>query len=121
MNQRGSCPNKGRWVRLSDTDYVLLPPGIVAAIDRSPRYPLQVPKALRPKPKAFANPYSFGYGGGETPWPFDRRRAYTDPRYRVGIRNAILADWTASNWKFAAKRLLIEVLEDLIAAEEIFN
>jgi len=79
--------------------------------------PFPPPKA---KPKAFANPNSFGYGGGETPWPFDRKRAYTDGRYRAGIRNAIHADWTASNWKAAARSSLIQVLEDLIAAEEVF-
>jgi len=78
-------------------------------------------KAPAPKPKAFANPNSFGYGGGETPWPFDRKRAYTDGRYRSGIRNAIHSTWTASNWQVAAKRVLIQVLEDLIAAEEVFQ
>jgi len=71
------------------------------------------------KPKAFANPNSFGYGGGETPWPFDRHRAYQDARYRAGIRNAINASWTASNWQFAAKRLLIAILEDLLALYEM--
>lgn len=69
------------------------------------------------KPKAFANPYSFGYGGGETPWPFDRKRAYQDARYRTGIRNALGAAWTASNWKAAARPLLLEIIEDLLALE----
>ena len=69
----------------------------------------------KPKAKAFANPRSHGYGGGETPWPFDRQRAMVDGRYRAGIRNAINADWTASNWQFVATRLLNEVLEDLLA------
>jgi len=71
------------------------------------------------KPKAFANPNSFGYGGGETPWPFDRHRAYQDARYRAGIRNAINASWTSANWQFAAKRLLITILEDLLALYEM--
>lgn len=62
------------------------------------------------RPKAFANPNSWGYGGGETPWPFDRQKALHDGRYRAGIRNAIRAEWTASNWKYAARRLLLEVL-----------
>jgi len=70
-----------------------------------------------PQVKAFANPRSWGYGGGETPWPFDRERAMRDTRYRTGIRNAIHANWTASNWKYAAKLLLLEVLEELIAED----
>ena len=49
---------------------------------------------------AFANPLSWGYGGGETPWPFSYQKALRDGRYRAGIRNAIKADWTASNWKY---------------------
>jgi len=78
-------------------------------------------KAPPVKPKAFANPNSFGYGGGETPWPFDRHRAYTDGRYRAGIRNALHADWTASNWKVAARSSLMQILEDLLAAAEVFQ
>lgn len=93
-----------------------LPDSIVQAIERSPRY---YPRTPPPKPKAFANPRSYGYGGPETPWPFDRRRAYEDARYRSGIRNAIGADWTASNWKFVAQRLLTEVVEDLLALEQL--
>lgn len=81
--------------------------------------PLELPterhrRPTKPKAKAFANPNSYGYGGGETPWPFDRERAKVDVRYRTGIRNAIHSDWTASNWKFVAKALLIEILEELI-------
>jgi len=71
-------------------------------------------REAKTKPKAFANPNSWGYGGGETPWPFDRQRAAVDGRYRAGVRNAIHSDWTASNWKSVAKALLIEVIEELI-------
>jgi len=70
-------------------------------------------------PKAFANPHSFGYGGGETPWPFDRKRAYQDARYRAGIRNALGAAWTASNWKAAARPALLTIIEDLLALESM--
>jgi len=77
----------------------------------------KLPKHLTPKekvhPKAFANPNSWGYGGGETPWPFSYERALTDGRYRAGIRNAYKADWTASNWKYAAKKLMKALLEEL--------
>lgn len=71
-----------------------------------------VPKE-KPRPKAFANPNSFGYGGGETPWPFSYEKALLDGRYRAGIRNAIKSDWTASNWKYSARRLLDVLLEEL--------
>jgi len=109
---------------------VYFPNGVV--IDRSPHFFKRlsgdlvyktVPwrKTLFEKPKAFANPNSFGYGGGETPWPFDRKRAYTDARYRAGIRNALNASWTASNWKAAARPALVLILDDLLAAEEIFQ
>lgn len=91
-----------------------LPDSIVAAMSKTPKQP--PPPQPRPKPKAFANFRSHGYGGPNTPWPFDRIRAYNDPKYRAGIRNAIAADWTASNWKFDAQRLLLEVTEDLLAA-----
>lgn len=71
------------------------------------------------EPKPFANPLGKGYGGDKnTPWPFDRARAYVDGRYRAGIRNAINADWPASNWKYVARIWLAEVLEDLIAMED---
>lgn len=74
------------------------------------------------QPKPLANPNAKGYGGDkDTPWPFDRARAYVDGRYRAGIRNAINADWPASNWKYHARLLLGEVLEDLIAMEELAN
>lgn len=69
--------------------------------------------------KPFANPLAKGYGGDKnTPWPFDRNRALVDGRYRAGIRNAINADWPASNWKYYARLMLMEVLEELIAEEE---
>lgn len=71
-----------------------------------------------PQAKAFANPRSWGYGGGETPWPFDYNKAMRDARYRTGIRNAIHSNWTASNWQYAAKLLLLEVLEELIACDD---
>jgi len=83
-------------------------------LEDAPVRPLQT----RPKVKAFANPRSFGYGGGETPWPFDRQRAMDDVRYRTGVRNAINANWTASNWKYEARLLLTQVLEDLLLLEE---
>lgn len=70
-------------------------------------------KKERKEPLAFANPSSHGYGGGETPWPFDVERALRDGRYRAGIRNAIKSNWTAQNWKFEARRLLIRVLDAL--------
>lgn len=73
--------------------------------------------AQKPKPKAFANPLSWGYGGGETPWPFDRKRAYADGRYRAGIRNAIRSSWVASNWRYEAQRQLARVIQDLADAE----
>lgn len=78
-----------------------------------PRRKVKAPRVrtVRPKPKAFANPNSFGYGGGQTPWPFDIEKARHDGRYRAGIRNAINADWTASNWKSVARSLLLELLE----------
>jgi len=84
-----------------------------------PSRPVKPLPVKRPKlrPKAFANPYSWGYGGGETPWPFDRQKAMRDGRYRAGIRNAIGADWTASNWKHAARSALLDLLEELIAED----
>jgi len=71
-----------------------------------------VPRTAPAKPKAFANPYSYGYGGGTTPWPFDLHRARRDGRYRAGIRNAINAKpgWTASNWQYVATKALLFVL-----------
>jgi len=68
-------------------------------------------KRERKEPLAYANPLSHGYGGGETPWPFDAQKALQDGRYRAGIRNAIRADWTAQNWKFEARRLLVQILD----------
>jgi len=77
----------------------------------------RLPKHLVPKerirPKAFANPYSWGYGGGETPWPFSYAKALNDGRYRAGIRNALKSSWTASNWKHAADKLYAALLEEL--------
>jgi len=83
-----------------------------------------LPKHLKPKeklrPLAFANPRSFGYGGGEHPWPFSYRRAFWDARYRQGVKNAIKASWTASNWKYAARKLM-EDLDLQIWEGEIQN
>jgi len=77
-----------------------------------PQLPLVQPPGLgRPpdKPLAFANPNSYGYGGGSTPWPFDMHRARRDGRYRAGIRNAINAKprWTATNWVYVANKTLL--------------
>lgn len=80
-----------------------------------------LPRHLKPKekirPKAFANPRSFGYGGGEHPWPFSYRRAFWDARYRQGVKNAMKADWTASNWKYAAKKMLEDIDQQLWESE----
>jgi len=84
---------------------------LVAAVSK-PRF-VPPPRTI-PRPKAFANPRSWGYGGGETPWPFSVERALLDGRYRAGIRNAIKSDWTASNWKYEAQRLLLAVLDELL-------
>lgn len=100
-------------VQLNDEE-VILPWSIVRAIARSPRY---APVQPRVQPKAFANPAGRGYGSEL--WPFDIKRAYADVRYRTGIRNALSADWTASNWKFAARSALLRVLHDLIAIDEM--
>lgn len=102
-------------------EWIDLPASIAAAVERSPRYPYpQTPseRAAATRVKAFANPRAKGYGDVDSPWPFDRARAYNDARYRTGIRNAINSDWTASNWKHYAKQLLIEVVQDLLAAEQ---
>jgi len=85
----------------------------------SPYRQAQVNRAERAalKPKAFANPNHHGYGGPEAPWPFDVKKAYNDGRYRAGIRNALGADWPASNWKYVARLLLLEVLQVMIENE----
>jgi len=77
------------------------------------KLPKHLVRKEKPKAKAFANPSSWGYGGGETPWPFSYEKALLDGRYRAGIRNAIKSDWTASNWKYTARRLLDVLLEEL--------
>jgi len=64
---------------------------------------------------AYANPLGWGYGGGETPWPFSYQKALHDGRYRAGIRNAINSNWVSQNWRLAARRLLTRVLDELIA------
>lgn len=74
-------------------------------------------RAAKPKPLAYANPNSWGYGGGETPWPFDYHRAVIDGRYRAGILNAINSNWTASNWKYVARGQLALVQQDVDAHE----
>lgn len=55
----------------------------------------------------FANPDAPGYGGG--PWPFDRERAIFSDGYRRGVFNAMVARWTAQQWKRAAQELLDDV------------
>jgi len=55
----------------------------------------------------FANPDASGYGGGA--WPFDMSKALFSDGYRAGVYNALQAEWTASNWKFAAQGLLDHV------------
>lgn len=106
-----------RLVLLND-EVVELPEALAQAIERAPV--IRRPPKEKVKPKAFANPYGRGYGDSEeTPWPFDVKRAYVDGRYRAGIRNAINADWTASNWKFAARHELQQVLINLIAAYDV--
>lgn len=83
-----------------------------------PPLPRVPPRAREPaaKPLAFANPNSYGYGGGTTPWPFDMHRARDDGRYRAGIHNAINANprWVSSNWQHVARQalLFVESLED---------
>lgn len=64
------------------------------------------PTVHRPR-AVFGNPDREGYGGG--PWPFDHARAITDDGYRAGVYNAMVAEWTASNWKAAAQRELNDV------------
>lgn len=112
-----------RVVYLND-EPVLLPEEIAKAIERAPRVPRRMSaaeyKAAHPV-KAYANPNGPGYGGGETPWPFDTKRAYVDGRYRSGVRNAMNADWTAQNWKHAARAALQVVLENLLAAEDVIE
>nr|DAV56496.1 MAG TPA: hypothetical protein [Cressdnaviricota sp.] len=99
-------------------EVVMVSPALVAAIKRSPKLPSPKDKELKPI-LAYANPEGAGYGSDG--WPFDKKRAYTDGRYRAGIRNAMNADWTSQNWKFEARRLLQTILEDLLAAEEVFE
>lgn len=100
---------------------VEIPWTVVRAIAKTAKSPPAPIRLDKPKPKAYANPNGAGYGGGETPWPFDTHRAYTDGRYRAGIRNAIGSDWVASNWRYEAQRQLARIIEDLLAADEIFD
>ena len=111
---------KSNKVRLNDEE-VVLPWSLVRAIANSPYNPQKSVRSDYRTPKAYANPNGAGYGGGETPWPFDRKRAYTDGRYRAGIRNAINSDWVAPNWRDSAQRELVRITEDLLAAEEVFD
>jgi len=85
-----------------------LTPKLRSSVNYRPNWKVLYP---RPAPKAFANPRHAGYGGG--PWPFDINKAYKDSYYRSGIRKALDASWTASNWKFEARRLLVVILSDL--------
>lgn len=111
-----------KWVYyqgVRENEWISIPASVAAAIERSPRQPVrQTPaeRAAATRPKAFANPNSHGYGGPEAPWPFDRRRAYLDGRYRAGVRNALKSDWTASNWKHYAQFELDEIVQNLLAA-----
>lgn len=81
-------------------------------------YPIQ-PSKRKPAEKAFANPFGKGYGDSEAPWPFDHNRAYSDKRYRTGIRNAIKADWTSSHWKYYANRQLNRIVYDIFHDENL--
>jgi len=81
-----------RWV-------VRDPDAFLAAAEAEP--PVWYPRA------EFGNPDSPGYGGG--PWPFDRAKAIINDGYRAGVYNAMVATWTASNWKYAAQRELNDV------------
>jgi len=56
---------------------------------------------------SFQNPAGPGYGS--TQWPFDWHKAVWSDGYRSGVFNAMVADWTASNWKFATQKLLDQV------------
>lgn len=91
--------------------------GVVDALRKAPKAKyVRDPKDYA-KPKAFADPRKPGYGGGE--WPFDRNLAYISPSFRTGIRKAINAKWTDGYWKHEARRILQEVLGDLLAVYDI--
>jgi len=117
--QQGSVPwrYKSNKVKLGD-EVIEIPWGVVRT--QGPGY---LPSTRRNSPqdyvvpKSFANPNERGYGSEQ--WPFDIKRAYTDGRYRSGIRNAIAASWTASNWKYAARVQLQKIIEDLLALYDI--
>lgn len=124
MSKRG-LTYKGNKVRINDEE-VVLPWSIVRAIASSPAASSADPRSLerklqRARPRAFANPLSHGYGGSEAPWPFDTRKALVDGRYRAGIRNAIGSNWVADNWRAAAQVQLLQVLEDLLALEDVIE
>lgn len=92
--------------------WAFVPEGVGSSLPKRPRQPPAI-RSPRPEPLAFANPLSFGYGGGETPWPFDHVKALHDRRYRTGVQNAADAAWTASNWKYATHSLLSQVYREL--------
>jgi len=115
---------------LYNDEYIEIPAAVAAAIDRSPREyrrPTQREYREQHPVKAFANPNHAGYGHAfdrpdeGAPWPFDRRRAYRDGRYRAGIRNAINATWTASNWKYHARFQLDQIEADLAVPAAFFQ
>ena len=113
-----------RRVYIDDDEYVELPRSIVRAIDAAPRQPRRLTAAERREHrpiKAFANPHSWGYGGDETPWPFDYDRAINYPGYRAGIWRAINSSWTAQNWKHAARDLLAMVDAHLMESDYILT
>lgn len=89
---------KGRnpyWEAFRYPDYVLAQGAL------QPEVPYQYPA------KVYSNPHDRGYGS--VSWPFDYSRAIRLRGYREGVRRAIQASWTASNWKFAASKLLQQV------------
>lgn len=57
-----------------------------------------------------ANPNADGYGR-QNAWPFNRNYAVSNSSYRYGIERALENPLYASNWKFAAGKLLCEVYE----------
>jgi len=92
-------------------DITLFPPPLAP---RPPKYARVYTAAERKEKKAvkaFADPLLSGYGAG--PWPFDYEKALVDKRYRAGVTNAMEADWTSQNWKFATESLLSLVYKEL--------
>lgn len=74
-------------------------------------------EVIPPVPKFLANPLGEGYGR-QWQWPFNRNLAVAHKPYRDGVERAIESPLYASNWKFAAGRLLTEVYE-LVAMQNM--